>query len=86
MASGKKYSLLSYEKQPPPFIVFDLYNKELNTLRGCFVIKKTRNYLKIVRARLTAGPRPRMRHPAFGHLHLEEPLDAHVPERGFLRE
>ena len=49
MASGKKYSLLSYEKQPPPFIVFDLYNKELNTLRGCFVIKKTRNYLKIVR-------------------------------------
>ena len=51
MASGKKYSLLSYDKQPPPFIVFDLYNKELNTLRGCFVIKKTRNYLKIVRAR-----------------------------------
>lgn len=49
MASGKKYSLLSYDKQPPPFIVFDLYNKELNTLRGCFVIKKTRNYLKIVR-------------------------------------
>ena len=48
MASGKKYSLLTYEKPAPPYIVFDLYNKEANTLRGCFVIKKGKSHMKIV--------------------------------------
>jgi hypothetical protein len=57
-ANGKKYSLLSYEKPAPPFIVFDLFNKDANTLRGCFVIKRpNRPMLRIVTRNLTKGKR-----------------------------
>ena len=48
MANGKKYSLLSYDKPANPYRVLDLFNKEANTLRGCFVIKKAKDNLKIV--------------------------------------
>ena len=47
-ANGKKYSLLSYEKPQPPYIVFDLFNKDANTLRGCFVIKRSKQLLRVV--------------------------------------
>lgn len=60
MANGRKYELLSYSKPPPPYIVFDLYNKEHNNLRGCFVIKKNKQILKLVRA-ANEGERPRVR-------------------------
>lgn len=48
MANSKKYSLLSYDRPNQPYIVLDLYNKEANTLRGCFVIKRSKDNLKIV--------------------------------------
>jgi hypothetical protein len=60
MANGRKYELLSYSKPSPPYIVFDLYNKEHNNLRGCFVIKKNKQILKLVRA-ANQGERPGVR-------------------------
>lgn len=48
MANQQRYSLLSYDRPPQPYIVLDLYNKEANTLRGCFVIKRAKDNLKIV--------------------------------------
>lgn len=48
MANQQRYSLLTYDKPPMPYIVLDLYNKEANSLRGCFVIKRAKDNLKIV--------------------------------------
>ena len=40
--NGKKYNLLSYEKPVSgAYLVIDLFNKEKNTIRGCFVIQKS---------------------------------------------
>jgi len=49
MANQQRYSLLTYDRPPQPYIVLDLYNKEANTLRGCFVIKRAKDNLRIGR-------------------------------------
>lgn len=59
MADGKKYSLIIYDKpqvthQPdrlhPPdiFIALDFYNKETNTIKGCFVIRMAKPIYRVV--------------------------------------
>lgn len=39
MCNNKRYDLLVMQRPIVPFIAIDLFNKEENTIRGCFVVK-----------------------------------------------
>ena len=72
MADNKKYSLIIYDRpesmnhQPdrlhPPdiFIALDFYNKETNTIKGCFVIRMAKPLYRVVGILTDLGKRPRV--------------------------
>lgn len=75
-ADNKKYSLIIYDRpesnnQPDRlhpsdiFIALDFYNKETNTIKGCFVIRMAKPVYRVVGSVTHQGKRSRVRHPTW---------------------